>query len=246
MDKKYEQKMLEEIKIRGLSKATRISYETSIRMFTRFCDKPCGELDVDDAKKFIVYLRDCKKISARTINAKRAGVAFYLKHVLGRRIDQGVLPSMKTPSTIPEVLTQEEVSLLVNSLHNVFYKTVLIGLYSTGLRSEEMRNLKIGDVDSKANVIHVRNGKGGKDRKALLSPVFLKYLRLYWQKYRVGEKNKSEYLFTSTKFNKKTKRNDGRLSHTALGYIVNTAVKAAGIKKKLPHTRLDTRLRLTY
>lgn len=245
MDKKYEQKLLDEIKIRGLSEATKRSYLPSIKRFARFCDKPCGELDVEDAKRFIVYLRDVKKLSARSVNAKRGGIAFYLKHVLGQRIDQGVLPQMKTPSTIPTVLTKEEVSLLVNSLHNVFYKTVLIGLYSTGLRAEEFRNLKISDVDSKAMVIHVRNGKGGKDRKALLSPVFLKYLRLYWQKFRQGENPRCEYLFTSTRPSKRSQENGGRLSHTALGYIVNTAVKASGIKKKSTLIRFATRSQLT-
>ena len=153
---------------------------------------------------------------------------------------------MKTPSTIPVVLTKEEVSLMVNSLHNVFYKTVLIGLYSTGLRSEEFRNLKIDDVDSKEMIIHVRNGKGGKDRKALLSPVFLKYLRLYWQKYRIGEKNRCEYLFTGQKQNRRSKRTDGRLSHTALGYIVDTAVKVSGIKKKFIHIPFGIHLRPTF
>jgi integrase len=242
----YEQKLLNEITLRGLSQATVRSYLHSIKMFTRFCDKPCTELDVDDAKRFIVYLRDVKKVSARTTNAKRAGITFYLRHVLGRRIDQGSLPSMKTPSTIPVVLTKEEVELMINSLHNVFYKTVIIGLYSTGLRSEEFRNLKVEDIDSKAMVIHVRNGKGAKDRKALLSPVFLKYLRLYWQKYRLGETPKCDYLFTSTKPSKRSKREDGRLSHTALGYIVDTAVKASGIKKKFTLIPSVTRLQLTY
>ena len=131
---------------------------------------------------------------------------------------------------------------MVNSLHNVFYKAVLIGLYSTGLRAEEFRNLKVSDIDSKDMVIHVRNGKGGKDRKALLSPVFLKYLRLYWQKYRLGDKTKCEYLFTSTRPSR-SKREDGRLSHTALGYIVNTAVKVSGIKKKSIPIRFAIRLR---
>jgi len=246
MDKKYEEKLLEKIKIRGLCKSTTQSYLNAIHQFTKFSDKACGELDISEAKKHLVFLRDVKKLAARSVNARRAAIVFYLRHVLGQRIDPGILPQMKTPITIPVVLTKEEIALMVNSLHNVFYKTVLIGLYSTGLRVSELADLKVTDVDSKEMVINVWNGKGNKDRKALLSPIFLKYLRLYWQKFRVGQKYQSEYLFASSRPTPKSRARSGKLCSQTFCYIVKLAAKNAGIKKKSIHTLLDTHLLPTF
>ena len=87
-------------------------------------------------------------------------------------------------------------------------------------------------------VIHIKQGKGQKDRKAILSPKCLEYLRAYWSKYRKDHRVKSEWLFIPQKSSKGIL--DKQLSPTAIAYIVKSALKAAGIKKKLPHILLGT------
>jgi site-specific recombinase XerD len=111
------------------------------------------------------------------------------------------------------------------------YKAVIMTTYSAGLRNTEVRNLKVHDIDSKRMVIHVRNGKGQRDRQALLSPLTLQCLRTYWRLCRVNNPVKSDWLFMPTK-NSHGGELKNKFSHTALGYIFTTAAKAARIKKK--------------
>jgi len=112
----------------------------------------------------------------------------------------------------------------------VFWKAVVMTLYSSGIRHAELRNLKACDIDSKRMVINIRNGKGGQDRQSLLSPLTLKCLRTYWRLFRKGSVH-TDYLFTPSKnsYNGVLKK---RLSHTAIGYIVSRVAEFAGIKKK--------------
>ena len=133
---------------------------------------------------------------------------------------------------------------MIDSTHNVFWKAVIMTTYSSGLRNTEVRSLKVSDVDRKRMVLVVRNGKGGVDRHALLSPLTLKCLETYWRLFRLNSKAKSDYLFMPTK-NSHSGNLDKCLSHTSLGYMIEKAAEFAGIKKKLLRIRFATLLPFT-
>jgi integrase/recombinase XerD len=90
-------------------------------------------------------------------------------------------PYPKKPDTLPVVVSHEEVTRLIEAALTPLHRLILMTLYATGLRRTELTRLKIGDVDSARMVIHVRGGKGRKDRDVMLSPVLLEALRQYWR-----------------------------------------------------------------
>ena len=80
---------------------------------------------------------------------------------------------------MPTVLSQEEVAQLIASAQNLMHRTMLMMLYATGLRRAEPCHLKVCDIDSQRMVIHVRQGKGGRDRDVLLTPKLLETLQVH-------------------------------------------------------------------
>ena len=127
------------------------------------------------------------------------------------------------------ILDQQEVARLIECASNLMHRTMLMMLYSTGLRRAEMCHLKSSDIDSKRMVIHVRQGKGGRDRDVLLTPKLLETLREYWR----WMKPKT-YLFPGTV---KGWRADVPITEKIVWQAVNEAAKRAGIGKHVsPHT----------
>src|SRR5438477_12723525 len=90
-------------------------------------------------------------------------------------------PYPKSPQRLPAILSQEEVTRLIDSASNLSHRAMLMILYSTGVRRSELVHIKVSDIDSKRMVIHVRQGKGSKDRDVPLSPKLLETLREYWR-----------------------------------------------------------------
>jgi integrase len=164
------------------------------------------------------------------VNRFAAAIKFYYFKVLERNWRTSLIPRRKEKKTVPMVLTKEEISKMIHCLRNVKHRAMLMTLYGTGMRNDELRNLKAEDIDSKRMVIHIRNGKGNRDREAILSPKLLEYLRYYWK---TNKDDKSNYLFTASKDpNKPGEKPNKKLSHTAVGAMVKTAARIAGIKKK--------------
>jgi integrase/recombinase XerD len=91
------------------------------------------------------------------------------------------LPRPKRSRKLPEILSPEEVAQLIDSASNLFHRTILMTLYSTGMRRAEMCRLQVSDIDSERMVIHIRRGKGGHDRDVPLSEKLLDTLRVYWR-----------------------------------------------------------------
>lgn len=130
----------------------------------------------------------------------------------------------KKIKTIPEVLSEEEVAIILKATDNLKHKAILTTIYAAGLRVGELLNLKISDIDSHHMRIWVREGKGCKDRLTTLSPHLLKLLRVYYKRYRP-----QEYLFEGPQ--------GSPYSPTSVRKILARACSRAGIRKKVrPHT----------
>ena len=238
MNKREKERFTEEMTVRGLSSNTAKAYEASLKQFFDFYKgKAAKSLGIPEIKAFQRHLIEQGDYSPNTINRYLTAVRVFYRWVYNRHeYTSDNLPRVRAPKHQPVVLSRAEVKKMIESVNKYFYKAILMTLYSTGLRATEVRRLKVTDIDRDRMVITVREGKGGKDRQALLSPVTLEYLEKYWREERIQRKQKSEYLFMPSKNPRSWKLNQ-HLSHTALGYIVDVAVKAAGIKKNVtPHT----------
>jgi len=222
--------IMEECELRGLSPKTKTAYVQSMEQFLRFFEgKDPERLGIKEIKQFLLYLSVEKKLQGRSVNRIASGIKFYYFKVLERNWRTSLIPRRKEKKTVPMVLSKQEISKMIHCLRNVKHKAVLMTLYATGIRNDEIRNLKASDIDSKRMVIHIRGGKGNVDREAILSPRLLEFLRFYW---RENKDDKSNYLFVASKNSRDPKNLNKKLSHTSVGYMVKNAARISGIKKK--------------
>jgi site-specific recombinase XerD len=155
---------------------------------------------------------------------------FLYKKTLKRRglaFDDLVFP--KTPRKLPVVLSPEEVTRLIEAAPKLMHRTILMLLYGTGIRRTEASLLKVSDIDSERMVIHIRQGKGTRDRDVPLTPKLLEALREYWR-----WKRPKVYLFPSTSGHRGLEH---PISDKTIWYACQEAAARAGIKKRIgPHT----------
>ncbi|MBF0316338.1 MAG: site-specific integrase, partial [Oligoflexia bacterium] len=190
----FHDRLLEELDLRGFSKNTKIAYVYGVREFIKFHKTSPDKLGLPDIKKYQYFLIKTKKRSPRSVNQQTAAIVFFYKNVLNRTWPVNSIPWMKCQLKIPITLTLDEIQKVLNAASNIKHKALLMTMYSSGLRLSEVLNLKFSDIDSKRMVINIKNGKGGKDRQALLSPHLLECLREYWKK---NKEDKSIWLFPS-------------------------------------------------
>jgi site-specific recombinase XerD len=122
-----------------------------------------------------------RKLAASTVTGRTAALRFLFVKTLRRPYLPDQIPFPKRAGRLPTVLSPDEVALLIDSAKNLMHRAILMTLYATGLRRAELCRLKVADIDSDRMMIHVREGKGGRDRDVLLSPKLLETLREYWR-----------------------------------------------------------------
>ena len=149
-------------------------------------------ITVEDIQKYLHYLYTVRKNSSGTINTYISGIMFLYNFVLDMPINSNKIPRHKKRHKIPDILTRDEVQLLLNSCNNLRDKAILMTMYSSGLRLSEATNLKVCDIDSENMQLFIKNAKGNKDRYAILSQTNLDCLREYWKQY-----HPEEWLFYS-------------------------------------------------
>jgi integrase/recombinase XerD len=177
----------------GYSPRSIQTYSREIRFICQYFPKlsPFQWKDTDIID-YMAYLRDVHKVSYSKSKMTAQSVAFFFRHVLKRPYD---VPSNLYPKRefkLPCFLSKQEAQKLIVSCKSPKQKALVELFYSSGLRLEELRLLKLTDIDSKNNRIFVRNGKGRKDRVTLLSKRVVETLRKY---YRACEIKPVVYLF---------------------------------------------------
>ncbi len=177
-------RMKEDIILRGLAKNTQDSYILNARLFLDHCNRPVEQLNEHDIRNYLHHLINEKKVSPQTVNSHSAAIRFLFAVTLNRTLNYLQIPRQKKRRTLPELLTRDEVSSIINSSSNLKHRAMLTTVYSAGLRVSEAAALKMQHIDSKNMRLFVEDGKGGKDRYTLLSEKCLDVLREYWRKYR--------------------------------------------------------------
>src|SRR5437899_7264509 len=220
-------RMVEELQRRHYSPNTIRPYVYAVEDFARYFGKSPDKLGQEHLRQYQLHLVNDCKLTVETIGGRISALRFFFVKVLRRPYREIDLVYPKRPERLPVVLSEEEVARLIESAGTSYHRVILMTLYGTGLRREELCRLKLTDVDSERMVIHVRQGKGHKDRDITLSPRLLEVLRTYWR----WRKPKT-YLFPSYH----SKRREQPISSRTVYYAVCEAARRAGIKKKVyPH-----------
>ena len=226
------QLMLDELERRNYSPNTVRSYLYAVEEFARHFGRSPEQLGPDHVRQYQVYLFRDRKLSARTIAGQTAALRFLFVKTLRRPYLPDALPSFLQAffgRRLPTVLSQEEVARLIDASGNLMHRAMVMTLYATGVRRAELCRLKVADIDSERMVLHIHEGKGGRDRDVPLSPKLLAILREYWR----WMKPKT-YLFPGMENNW---RADVPVTTKVAWIAVTEAAKAAGITRRVsPHT----------
>ena len=162
--------MLDELQRRNYAQNTVRAYVHAVEDFANYFRRSPDRLGPKHIREYQVHLfRDCK-LSPGTIEGRTAALRFLFVKTLRRAYLADHIPFPKRQRRMPTVLSQEEVTRLLASAQNLMHRAMLMMLYATGLRRAELCHLKVSDIDSERMVIHVRQGKGGRDRDPLPIP----------------------------------------------------------------------------
>jgi integrase/recombinase XerD len=214
----------QDLDLAGLAHRTKRDYMACIRAFCRFHGRCPAELGQDDLRGWVRHLTE-RGASPERLRKHFAALRFAYSRTLGRADVVAFLTWPSRAESLPVVLGAPEISRLLAALRSPTYRTFFATLYATGLRLTEACRLETADVDAARGVIHVRNGKGGRPRVAMLSPKLLLLLRAYWSLVRPP----APWLFASSR--------GGPLSTEVARRALRAAVKASGIAKRVtPHS----------
>lgn len=226
------QRMLEELQRRNYNVDTIRGYILAVEQFAHYFHKSPDLMGVEEIGQFQLHLLQEKKLALGTIALRMGALRFLYKKTLKRRdLDFDDLPLLKAPKKLPVVLSPEEVTRLIEAAPSLFYRTLLLLLYATGLRRAEAAHLKVSDIDSSLMLIHVHQGKGSRDRELPLTQKVLDALREYWRATKIKPQ---VYLFPTRK---EPTEQEKPISDKTVWNACHEAAIRAGLTKRIgPHT----------
>ncbi|WP_291735331.1 site-specific integrase [Leisingera sp. F5] len=214
------ERMIEDMRIRGMGDKAQKAHIREIKDFAIFLGHPPDTATPKELRAYQLHMTDTG-VTPAAFNARIVALRFFFGMTCGREELKRYMQFRTQPRKLPVVFSVEEVSdiLMAAPGPGLKYRAALSISYGAGLRAAEVRNLKIGDIDSDRMLIHVEQGKGRKDRKVMLSPGILSLLRDYWR-----EARPEGWLFPG-----KPKINP--ISPRQLNRAFTSAKNMAGIKK---------------
>lgn len=220
--------MLEELQRRNFAPTTVRSYLYAVERFARHFKCRPDRLNQTHLRSYQASLLRTGQLTPRTVRLHVAALRFFFVKTLKRRYLLDDTPYPKAPRRLPTILSVEEMARLIDAADGLYHRTMLMVLYSTGMRSAELLQLQVADIDSRRMLIHIRNGKGGRDRYVPLSPTLLATLRMYYRWMRP-----QTWLFPGTVHNW---RADKPITKRVLWNAVVIAAERAGLRKRVsPH-----------
>ena len=219
--------MLEELERRNYSESTTRRYLRYVERFAQHFGKSPDKLSPDHLRTYQSYLLKVRKLDPGTVECHVSALRFLFIRTLHRHEFRQFLPYPKIRRKLPKILSLEEVARLIDASSGLFERTLLMVLYGTGMRRAEIARLKIVDIDSQRMVLHVVNGKGGKDRDLPLSPKLLQTLRAYWRWLQP-----QTYLFPS----RTNREAEQPITDKTVWRACSEAASRSGIRKRVtPH-----------
>jgi site-specific recombinase XerD len=172
--------MIEDMRLRKLEPKTQSAYVRAVRKLAAFIGRSPDTASAEDLRRFQLHMVD-SGASPITLNATIVGLNFFFSITLDREDVMAKMQSVRVPQRLPVILSKEEVTRLLGAVGHIKHQTALSLAYGTGLRVGEVVALKVSDIDSQRMTLRVEQGKGRKDRYAMLSPVLLERLRCWWR-----------------------------------------------------------------
>jgi integrase/recombinase XerD len=221
-------RMIEDMQLRNLTPHTQRSYVHYVAEYARYFKLSPEKLDVEAIHQYLLYLLNERKMSPESVNCCVSALKFLYLTTLEMPWTEEYFPRAKRPHRLPVVLSHEEVLLFFDHVPGLKNRAALMTCYGAGLRVSEAVALKVGDIDGKRKLIRVEQGKGQKDRYAMLSHRLQMVLRRYFRAFHPerGPFNPDEYLFPSWK-------RDRHLSAGSLQLACREAAAHAGLRKKV-------------
>ena len=219
------QKLEQSLKLQGKGSKTSKAYIRAANRVSDYFNRNPGELTPDELKTYFTDL--LKKLTWSSIRVEIFGLKFFWKFVLEKKWNWLSIVKPPVIKNLPDVLTVKETELLLNTVVKIRYRIFLFTVYSMGLRLGEGLNLRSGDIDSQKMRVHIRNGKGNKDRYVPLPNSTLQFLRRYWKMHR-----NPELLFPNLLGNAETiRKTDRPMDKGSIQLAMAAALKDCGIRK---------------
>ena len=217
------QEMISSMRLRNYSPKTIKQYTLCVSQFARHFDRCPSTIGPKEVTQYLLYLIDEKKCSWSHYRQALCGLRYLYTKVLGHEWMAEHLPFPRRERSLPQFLTPDEMKLVLESVEHPKHRMMLEVIYATGVRCGELVRLRVEDIDSKRDVIIVRDGKGHKERLTLLGENLLLKLRKYYRQYRP-----KEWLFEGR---------DGHAKESVPQKACNRAEEASGIGKRVtPHS----------
>jgi integrase/recombinase XerD len=178
------QRMIEDMQLRGLAEKTQQAYVGAVRQLAEYYGKSPDTISEEELRQYFLYLKNEKQVSPSSFSIALCGLKFFYQHTLQRAWTTLALARPAREHKLPVVLSQEEVQQILNCLHTLRYRVCLSTIYGCGLRLQEGVHLEVRDIDSARMLVHIRHGKGAKDRYVPLPASLLPQLRYFWRTHR--------------------------------------------------------------
>jgi site-specific recombinase XerD len=224
------QRMIDDMMMRKLSSQTQGAYIRAVIKFTRFLGRSPDTATAEDLRRYQLHLVETG-VSSIMLNATITALRFFFAVSLGRPEALAKMSSVREPRKLPVVLSRKEVARLIEAAAKPKHQAALSVAYGAGLRASEVVALKVSDIDSTRMTLRIEQGKGRKDRYAMLCPVLLERLRAWWRfAHARGKMLDGGWLFPG-------QNPVNPMSTRQFNRICRMAAEAAGIDKRVsPHT----------
>ena len=174
------QRMIDDMSLRNMAALTQAAYVRAVKNFSKHFGKSPDKLTFEDVRQYQLSLVG-RGLGPQAINQIMCALRFFYKTTMGIKDAHDHIPLARRSDPLPAILSREEVGRFLQAAHSVKYRTIFATIYAAGLRVSELISLTVKDIDSARMVIHVRQGKGRKDRYVMLSDQLLDLLRSYWK-----------------------------------------------------------------
>ena len=232
------QKMIEDMQLHGLADRTQESYLLAVRQLARHYQKSPDQINEEELRAYFLFLKNDRHASRSTCTINLCGIKFFFQYTLGREWKFFELIRPPKEKKLPVVLSRDEVRCILGCVHLQHYRAFLTTIYTCGLRLREGAHLQVKDIDSDRKLIHVRCGKGGKDRYVPLPEESLKMLRRHWLTHR-----NPVWLFPAMRY---PSQPPGRSNQPMEGTGVERAFRAALQESGVPKQATVHTLRHSY
>ncbi len=222
---KYRDRMAEDLALRQYRPSTCRNYIRCTRNFIAYFMRDPEDLGEEEIRKFLLHLKQEENAGPENLKLYVAAIRFFYTHTLRRPEEILTIPYPKVPRPLPDILSGTETIRLLNAVESIKHRAVLMTTYGTGMRITEACSLQGDDIDSTRGLIHIRDGKRGRDRYVMLSHRLVVCLREYWKQTRPPK----PWLFPGNK-------PDRPVSAASVRSALQKAANTTGLRKRItPH-----------